>query len=517
MYPFTPGSFAPRNAWYVAAFASAVGRELIGRTIVNTPLAIYRREDGTPVALDGRCPHRHFPLAKSCLEGDVVRCGYHGFAFGPDGQCVDIPSQDHVPRAFRVRSYPVAEHGLWLWVWVGEEAKADPALLPPLGEIGLAEIGLAGGSQGEGLTGHPLIFHEVACRYQLLNDNLFDLSHLAFLHGSSIGTRENASTPEELTKRPGFVSSIRRIRDAPCPPLQHRTNAYPTDTLDRAMGMASYLPGFHAGTTEIRYPQGHPDAAGELISWSRVYHAITPATPRTCYYHFAVAVDDTLDPARMKASLAPVIDEDIFASVEIEKIIALYDGDPPPELMVKSDRNTVEGAPDDPGDDGRRGRGDDAGGSRMTIPAGMSEDERRAIEADCERLIKQYINRNDAQDWAAVAALYTEDARFARPSNPGAFIEGRAAILASFTARPPRAQRHVMANIVIDVVSANEARGFSVIVLYMGDAASAGSGHGGLPVKDPKSPLIGSFTDKLVRTADGWRFAERVGGLDFNP
>ena len=142
----------------------------------------------------------------------------------------------------------------------------------------------------------------------------------------------------------------------------------------------------------------------------------------------------------------------------------------------------------------------------------MTEDERRAIEADCERLIKLYVNLNDAQDWFAVAALYTEDARFARPSKPGEFIEGRAAILASFLARPARAQRHVIANVVVDVEDADHARAFSVIVLYMGDAADDG-----LPVRDPKSPLIGTFTDKLVRTPEGWRFAERVGGLDFRP
>ena len=143
----------------------------------------------------------------------------------------------------------------------------------------------------------------------------------------------------------------------------------------------------------------------------------------------------------------------------------------------------------------------------------MTDDERRAIEADCERLIKRYVNLNDAQDWPAVAALYTEDARFARPSHPGVFIEGRAAILASFLARPARAQRHVIANVVVEVEDADHARAFSVIVLYMGDAAE----DGGLPVQDPKSPLIGTFTDRLVRTRDGWRFAERVGGLDFRP
>ena len=144
---------------------------------------------------------------------------------------------------------------------------------------------------------------------------------------------------------------------------------------------------------------------------------------------------------------------------------------------------------------------------------GLDEDARRAIEVDCERLIKHYVNLNDAQDWPAVAALYSEDARFARPSQPGVFVEGREAILASFLARPARAQRHVIANVVVEVEDESHARAFSVIVLYMGDVPEGG----GLPVQDPKSPLIGTFTDKLVRNRDGWRFAERIGGLDFRP
>ena len=143
----------------------------------------------------------------------------------------------------------------------------------------------------------------------------------------------------------------------------------------------------------------------------------------------------------------------------------------------------------------------------------MTEDERRAIEIDCERLIKLYVNLNDAQDWPAVAALYTEDARFARPSQPGVFIEGREAILESFLARSARAQRHVIANTVVDVEDANHARAFSVIVLYQGDVAEPGE----LPTMSANSPLVGTFTDRLVRTVEGWRFAERVGGLDFRP
>ena len=142
----------------------------------------------------------------------------------------------------------------------------------------------------------------------------------------------------------------------------------------------------------------------------------------------------------------------------------------------------------------------------------MTEDERRAIEAHCERLIKLYVNLNDAHDWDGCAALYTADARMGRPSG-GPPIEGRESILAAFNARPPRAQRHTVSNIVVDVENADNARAFSVIVLYQGDPAAAGE----LPAMSANSPLIGWYRDRLVRTAEGWRFAERIGGLDFKP
>ena len=142
----------------------------------------------------------------------------------------------------------------------------------------------------------------------------------------------------------------------------------------------------------------------------------------------------------------------------------------------------------------------------------LTQDQRRAIEADVTRLIHLYTWANDAQDWQACAALYTDDAVFRRPSGGDAIV-GRDAILASFLARKPRAQRHAIANVLVDVVDQTTATAKSVIVLYMGDAAD----DGGLPVQDANSPLIGTFTDRCVLTSEGWRFAERVGGLDFRP
>lgn len=144
--------------------------------------------------------------------------------------------------------------------------------------------------------------------------------------------------------------------------------------------------------------------------------------------------------------------------------------------------------------------------------SGVDDARRRTIEADCARLIHEYTWANDAQDWNACAALYTEDAVFRRPSG-GDPVTGRDAILASFKARAARTQRHAIANILVDVQSATEATARSVIVLYMGDAPD----DGGLPVQDAKSPLIGTYTDRIVHTPEGWRFAERTGSLDFRP
>lgn len=121
-------------------------------------------------------------------------------------------------------------------------------------------------------------------------------------------------------------------------------------------------------------------------------------------------------------------------------------------------------------------------------------DDERAIE----RLIIDYAACNDAANWEAVAALYVGDGRMSRPTAPDDFIEGQGPILAAFKSRPARTTRHVCANIRVDVTG-DSANATSQILLFTGHDA----------------PKVGSYADKLIRTADGWRFVERRGSLDF--
>jgi len=332
MYPFKEGSFAPRNGWYVAAFVDEVKRELLSRWILNEPVVMYRTEAGDPVALDGRCPHRHFPLGKSCLKGDTIQCLYHGITFGPDGQCVRVPSQQHTPKSYRVKRYPVAEHGLWLFIWPGDPEKADPALLPDLDACDFTR---------PDFRFQPFYALEVEGRYQLLNDNLLDLTHLAYLHGTSIGVEGNASATEkrEETER---VMKSRRFMEA-VPIMASQAGQFDYDgPVDRLAGMDFYLPGFHAGIDEMSIPEDHPTRGGEKLTQHRVFHAVTPGKLNTTNYFFAMGgIMSDEEFARTKVFLEPVIEEDAMATREIEAMLTTL-GYFPDELMLKSDTGAVQ-------------------------------------------------------------------------------------------------------------------------------------------------------------------------------
>lgn len=125
--------------------------------------------------------------------------------------------------------------------------------------------------------------------------------------------------------------------------------------------------------------------------------------------------------------------------------------------------------------------------------------DRRAVEADCARLIALYANLNDEARWDEVAELYAEDGVMVRPTAPNAPVAGREAILEAFKARPPRTTRHICSNVVIDVESDSTARGTSAMLLFTAEGP----------------PLVGSFHDRFILTDDGWRFAERRGSLIF--
>ena len=101
-----------RNAWYVAAWSDDVGDgQLVPRTVMNEPIVLYRKADGSPAALHDRCPHRFAPLSMGkIVNGDGVQCPYHGLEFDASGACTLNPhGTKNIPPRARVRSFPAIE------------------------------------------------------------------------------------------------------------------------------------------------------------------------------------------------------------------------------------------------------------------------------------------------------------------------------------------------------------------------------------------------------------------------
>jgi vanillate O-demethylase monooxygenase subunit len=120
-----------RNCWYVAGWSHHIAADsLVSRTMLGEPIVLYRKADGGVAALEDRCCHRLAPLSRGRIDGDDLRCMYHGLKFAPSGKCVEVPGQDLIPSTAMVRSYPVVEQDCWVWLWMGDPALADPALIP---------------------------------------------------------------------------------------------------------------------------------------------------------------------------------------------------------------------------------------------------------------------------------------------------------------------------------------------------------------------------------------------------
>lgn len=273
------------NAWYVAGWSHEIepGR-LHARTIIDQPLVLYRTGSGSGagevVALEDRCPHRFAPLSLGRLEGDQLRCMYHGLKFAPDGSCVEIPGQKLIPKNACVRRFPVAVVGSWVWVWMGEADKADPKQVP---------VTVALDDPGYRLQAGQLDYD---AHYLLIDDNLLDLSHLSFAHEKTLGM----DMPQWADQRPKLTPLERGLKferwHTDHPPrgfmkkkLGERADVWTTyDFL--FPGIFLQRTGFYPPGTAAKSGAHAPDCAP--LFWRLDEQAVTPVSERRSRYFYAV-------------------------------------------------------------------------------------------------------------------------------------------------------------------------------------------------------------------------------------
>lgn len=167
------------NSWYVAAFSDELapgGR--LGRTMLGESIVLFRTDTGALAALRGVCPHRFAPLAAGKVTDNAIECPYHGLRFGVDGACVYNPHGDgKIPRSARTRCFPSVERDGLVWVWMGAPEGADASKIPDYSMV----------SSGPP-TARISAYIRSAANYEVMADNILDLSHADFLHPGSLAT-----------------------------------------------------------------------------------------------------------------------------------------------------------------------------------------------------------------------------------------------------------------------------------------------------------------------------------------
>jgi vanillate O-demethylase monooxygenase subunit len=271
----------PKNTWYVACSSDEIDVKLLGRTICNEKMVFFRGEDKKVAALENFCPHRGAPLSLGhVVEGKLV-CGYHGLTMGCRGKTVSMPGQ-RVGGFPAIRSFPAVERYGFVWVWPGDESKADAATIPHMQWYDNPDWAYGGG-----------LYH-IACDYRLMIDNLMDLTHETYVHSSSIGQKEIDETPCKTTADGDEVVTSRFMEGIEAPPfwkMALRGNKLPEDGLVDRWQICRFAPPSHVMIEVGVAVAGHGgyDAPDDKKVYSVVVDFITPETDTSIHYFWGMA------------------------------------------------------------------------------------------------------------------------------------------------------------------------------------------------------------------------------------
>ena len=273
-----------RNTWYAFGLSEELAASgLLGRTVADEPVVVFRREDGSLAALRDRCAHRFVPLSMGRVVSGTVECPYHGLRYDATGACVHSPVENTaIPRAARVPSYAMMERYGILWLWLGEAAQANPALLTDLGFLEDPRRGNVGGAM------------HTKANYELVIDNLTDLTHVQFVHGKFLASEAFGQLTHTLREEGDSVVK-RLVLPRGKPPAFYAAALPDPGMLIDVTFEARWTPPSLVKLTTTVCPAGEPGRPLlELLS----AHLVTPETATTSHYIFMHSRDHHVgDPA----------------------------------------------------------------------------------------------------------------------------------------------------------------------------------------------------------------------------
>lgn len=310
------------NCWYVAAWDhELIDGTKLARTILEKPVVMYRGESGKYVALDNRCCHRGAPLSMGRIEGDCIRCMYHGMKYDSSGMCVQIPGQDRIPKTLKVQSYPVEVRDHLVWIWLGDPALADPGLIVDYAPL-----------RDPNWRGLPAYLHYDA-NWLLIVDNLSDFSHLAFVHTNTLGGSEEyayETKPVAIERLENGFRIERWHKNSEPPPYHRRVIPDKGAKVDRRNISEMLIPGIFLMETMFA-PAGSgadPDKLKNVRQYRNCQY-MTPETRRTTHFFWNYLHNYDLDNPNIAISLQKSLFDGFYedkAIIEAQQV--LLDSEP---------------------------------------------------------------------------------------------------------------------------------------------------------------------------------------------
>lgn len=272
------------NAWYVAAWSTEVGRHLLERTILERPIVLFRKQDGSVAAIGNRCAHRFAPLGMGKLVGDLVQCPYHGLRYDSSGKCVLNPHADGmIPARMAVPCHPVVERHGMIWLWLGDTGKADSRLIPDFSCHLDPSLRLVSG------------MIEMKANYQLITDNLLDLAHAEFVHDGVLSSEALTRSRLESIERGTTIYANRWAPDGdPMPAFTMIFDGYrPGEPVDQWAYMRWDAPAHMLLDVGIT----HRGGSRRQGAWIYGTDIITPKDRFSSYYFWGVTRNYRVDEA----------------------------------------------------------------------------------------------------------------------------------------------------------------------------------------------------------------------------
>jgi len=164
------------NFWYPLARSTQVkAGKTLAVSFAGEPIVLVRTQQGALFALEDRCAHRQVPLHLGVVEGDSLKCGYHGWKYNHTGKCVGVPYLDKCSlRPNNVRAYPCRDAYGFVFVFPGDLEKLDKAAFPNIP------------SATDPKYKTRYLDRRVDCHFTFMHENLMDMNH-QFLHRRLMG------------------------------------------------------------------------------------------------------------------------------------------------------------------------------------------------------------------------------------------------------------------------------------------------------------------------------------------